>query len=98
VASVVSTEMSIRRHLPRWLLAAGNASYATYLTHGFVIPAVFILCARSISLDWVGLGLMITLSLVISAIVGQVTHLVVEQPLLLRLRTRRPISTLPAPG
>lgn len=98
VASVVSTEMSIRRHLPRWLLAAGNASYATYLTHGFVVPVVFILCSRSISLDWVGLTATIILSLLISAGVGQITHYIIEQPLLLRLRTRRPVSTLPAPG
>lgn len=98
VAAVVATEATIRRHLPRWLLAAGNASYATYLTHGFVIPVVFVLCARSIAFDWVGLGAMIIVSLVISAIVGQVTHIVIEQPLMLRLRARRPVSTMPAPG
>jgi exopolysaccharide production protein ExoZ len=98
VGAVVSTEMSIRQHLPRWLLAAGNASYATYLTHGFVVPGVFILCFRSISLDWAGLGATIIVSLVVSAVVGHVTHLLVEQPVLLRLRTRRPISTLPAAG
>lgn len=98
VASVVSAEISIRRHLPRWLLAAGNASYATYLTHGFVVPAVFILCARSIPLDWAGLSATVIISLVASAAVGQITHHLIEQPLLLRLRTRRPISTLPAPG
>lgn len=98
VAAVVSTEMSLRSKLPRWLLAAGNASYATYLTHGFVIPAVFILCARSIRLDWAGLAATIILGLVVSAAAGQITHHIIEQPLLLRLRTRRPVSTLPAPG
>jgi exopolysaccharide production protein ExoZ len=98
VGAGVSTELSVRRRRPRWLLDAGNASYATYLTHGFVVPAVFVLCARSISLDWAGLGATIIVSLVMSAIVGQAAHLMIEQPLLLRLRTRRPISTLPAPG
>lgn len=98
VASAVSAEMAIRRHLPRWLLAAGNASYATYLTHGFVVPLVFILCARSISFDWAGFAASIILSLVVSALVGQLTHAVIEQPLLVRLRTRRPVSTIPAPG
>jgi exopolysaccharide production protein ExoZ len=97
VAATVSTELSLRRHLPRWLLAAGNASYATYLTHGFVIPVAFILC-RSIPVDWAGLAAMITISFVVSAMAGQVTHQLVEQPLLLRLRTRRPVSTMPAPG
>lgn len=98
VASVVSAEIAIRRHLPRWLLSAGNASYATYLTHGFVIPVVFVLCARSISFDWAGLGAIIIFGVVISAIVGHITHVAIEQPLLLRLRTRRPVSTMPAPG
>src|SRR3978361_1050625 len=98
VAAVVSIEMAIRQHLPRWLLEAGNASYATYLTHGFAVPAVFVLCARSVSLDRVGLGGMIICCLVASAVAGQITHIVVERPLLLRLRTRRPLSTVPAPG
>jgi exopolysaccharide production protein ExoZ len=96
VAAVVSIEMSIRRHLPGWLLAAGNASYATYLTHGFVIPAVFILCKRLIGLGWVGLGPMVILGLFCSAILGQIIHVLVEKPLLLHLRTRRPVSAMPA--
>ena len=98
VGAVVSTEMSIRRHLPSWLLAAGNASYATYLTHGFVIPAVFIVCAKWIRPDWVGMTATIIVGLAVSAVAGQLTHHMIEQPVLLRLRTRRPISTMPAPG
>jgi exopolysaccharide production protein ExoZ len=98
VAAIVSTEMSIRRHLPRWLLAAGNASYATYLTHGFVVPVVFVLCARTISVDWAGLAAITIISLVASAFAGQLTHQIIEQPLLVRLRTKRQISTIPASG
>jgi len=98
VAATVSIEMSIRHLLPRWLQAAGNASYATYLTHGFVVPVVFILCARSISLDWAGLTATIIITLMASAIVGQVTHHVIEQPLLVRLRSKPQTATVPAPG
>ena len=98
VAAVVSTELSIRRWLPPWLLAAGNASYATYLTHGFVVPAVFLLCSRSFPLDWSGLTETIIVGLVLSAILGQMTHQIIEKPLLLRLRTRRPTATISAPG
>ncbi len=98
VAAAVSIEMPIRQHLPKWLLLAGNASYATYLTHGFVIPTIFLLCARSLPLDWVGFAATVILGLVVSAAAGQLTYRFIEQPLLLRLRTRRPMSTLPASG
>jgi peptidoglycan/LPS O-acetylase OafA/YrhL len=95
VAATVATEMPLRRVMPGWLLAAGNASYATYLTHGFVVPAVFIIVTRLLP---GGMAAMIALTLLASAAAGQVTHALIEQPLLLRLRTRRPVSTLPAPG
>ncbi len=98
VAAVVSTEMALRNRLPRWLLAAGNASYATYLTHGFVIPVVFIFCTRSIHLDWAGLTATIIVGLVASAVVGHFTHHIIEQPLLLSLRTRRIVLLPPTPG
>jgi exopolysaccharide production protein ExoZ len=98
VAAVVSSELAIRKHLPRWLLAAGNASYATYLTHGFAVPVVFILCVRVGPRDWIGLSVMIIFCLIASAIAGQITHLIIEQPLLLRLRSGRPASTIPATG
>jgi peptidoglycan/LPS O-acetylase OafA/YrhL len=98
VACAVACESPLRRVIPRWLRSAGDASYATYLTHGFVVPAAFIICARSISVDWAGFPVMVILTLAGSAIAGQITHLLIEQPLLLRLRTRRPVSTITAPG
>ena len=84
--------------MPRWLLAADDASCAAYLAHGFVIPAVFVLCEQSIAFDWAGLGAVVIFSVVISAVAGQFTHIAIEQPLLLHPRTRRPVSTMPAPG
>ena len=98
VAAVVAAEMSLRRCLPRWLLAAGNASYATYLTHGFIVPAVFLVCSRSIPFDAANMSMMLILSLLASAAAGQFTHSLIEQPILLRMRTIMTVSTLPAPG
>ena len=94
VAAAVATELSLRPWLPRWLLAAGNASYATYLTHGFVIPAVYLLI-RPLPTNLVA---MVIVGLIVSAAAGHVTHRLIEQPLLFSLRTRRPVSTLPAAG
>jgi peptidoglycan/LPS O-acetylase OafA/YrhL len=98
VACAVACEIPLRRVIPGWLRSAGNASYATYLTHGLVVPAAFIVCSRSISVDWAGFAAMVILTLTGSAIAGQITHIVIEQPLLLRLRARRPVSTITAPG
>jgi peptidoglycan/LPS O-acetylase OafA/YrhL len=81
--------------MPPVLPAAGNA---TDLTHGLVVPAVFIVCARSIAFDPAGTAAVVIVSLFVSAIVVQLTYYDVEQPLLIRLRTGRPVSTLPAPG
>jgi exopolysaccharide production protein ExoZ len=98
VAAAVAAEVPLRRLMPRWLLAAGNASYATYLTHGFVVPAVYLVVGHLTGNDTIGLAAMIVLCLLLSGLGGQITHAVIEQPLLLRFRTRRPVATLPAPG
>ena len=95
---VITTLKIVCVRLPRWLLAGGHASYASYLTHGFVIPVVFILCALSIHLDWAGLGATIVVGLVASAVVGYITHHIIEQPLLLSLRTRRIVFIPSTPG
>ena len=84
--------------MPRWLPAAGNVSYETRLTHGFVIPAVFVLCAQSIAFDWAGVGAGVIFSVVTIAVVGQITHIAIARPLLIRPYTRRPVSMMPASG
>ena len=98
VAAVVSTETTLRRVMPRWLLAAGNASCATCLTPGLIVVAAFILSARSIAFDAAGLAATIILSLFFGGIVERIVHSCVEQIFPLRPRNRRPVSTLPAPG
>ena len=98
VAGAVLLEKQLAPVLPRWLLAAGDASYATYLTHGFVVPLVF-LVARHAGLQDMPL-LVVTLlgSLFVSALVGQATHVWVERPMTNRLRRRPPIPTVAVVG
>ena len=40
VHSLMALERDNRRHLPRWLVAVGNASYSIYLSHILVLSAV----------------------------------------------------------
>jgi exopolysaccharide production protein ExoZ len=91
VASAVALEPLLRPALPRWLLAAGDASYAIYLTHGFVVPLVFLIAMRAgLSADAL-LGVTMAASLLVSLLVGQITHIWVEQPMLHWFR-RRPAA------
>jgi exopolysaccharide production protein ExoZ len=92
VAGAVALEQRIRPVLAGWLLAAGDASYAIYLTHGFVVPLVFALvtkiqvpAAPSLAITMIG-------GLLLSLWVGNVTHAHVERPMLNWLR-RRPVFT-----
>ncbi|HVY14996.1 MAG TPA: acyltransferase [Rhodopila sp.] len=98
VVAVVAAEAALRRVTPRWLLAAGNASYATYLTHGFVVPAVYLVIGHISNNNEAGLAAMIALSLLLSAAGGQITHVVLEQPVLAFLRHRRTAPAAMAPG
>jgi exopolysaccharide production protein ExoZ len=95
VATVVATEMRLRRIVPRWLLAAGNASYATYLTPGGG-QAARLLCARLMAPDWSGLLATAVVSLVTSALAGQLIHQIIEKPILLRLRFRQSAAAVKA--
>jgi len=85
VAAGVALEPLLRKRLQGWPLQLGDASYAIYLVHGFVLPPLGMLMSR------LGLteGLWPAITLVIccgaSAIVGVCTHRWVEHPVTLRL-------------
>jgi exopolysaccharide production protein ExoZ len=89
VLGAVALEPWLAPRLPRWLLASGDASYSVYLTHGFAIPVVFLLARRA------GLApaplLIVTLvgGLLVSALLGQATHIVLERPAMAWFRRRR---------
>lgn len=93
VGSVVAAERPLRRILPRWLLAAGNASYATYLMPNGD-QAGYYLAAWLMPANWSGLAVTIVAGLAICASAGQFVHEVIEKPLLRRLRRERPTQRL----
>ncbi len=89
VLGAVALEGRLAPRLPRWLLASGDASYAVYLTHGFVVPLVFLFVRRIGMAPTVSLATTLVASLLISALVGQATHVVLERPMMLWFRQRR---------
>ncbi|MDR3538262.1 MAG: acyltransferase family protein, partial [Acetobacteraceae bacterium] len=91
-AAIVMGSVGLERHLapwlPRWLLAAGDASYAIYLTHGFVVPIVFLAVRHAELSPVISLVTILLGSLLFSALVGQVAHVVLERPMMLWFRRR----------
>jgi exopolysaccharide production protein ExoZ len=98
VAGAVALERTLAPRLPRWLLAAGNGSYSTYLTHGFVVPLVFLLGVRAGLGGGSLLAATMVASLLASALVGQATHVCIERPLLHWLRRRPAVPTVAVAG
>ncbi len=66
----------------------GNASYAIYLTHGFVLPFVGILFSKMIFNNIFGEIIIILLCLIISVVTGIITHVWVEKPLAIYIKQR----------
>ena len=100
VWGAIALEEFVGQRLPRWTLELGNASYAVYLIHPFVV-----------SLTWVGLlrinlrgpgswTLMIISALLLSTLGGEMVHRLIELPLLNWLRGKRVrgVSVLPVPS
>ncbi|MGE0223157.1 MAG: acyltransferase family protein [Acetobacteraceae bacterium] len=86
VTGAVAMEQVAGGLLPRWLLEAGDASYATYLTHGFVVPAVYLVVARLPLSAPLALAATIVGGLLVSGLVGRTVYRAVERPILQLLR------------
>jgi peptidoglycan/LPS O-acetylase OafA/YrhL len=95
----VLLEAWLGRWIPAALVLIGEASYALYLTHGFVLPLVGAALATT-TLAGRTLGLiLIAASLAASVALAIPVHLFIEKPVTERLRrlAARPASTAPAP-
>ena len=98
VTGAVGLEDVYGRRLPKWLLEVGNASYAIYLVHLFVVGAVWVVLLRLRQSGYLALVEMIVVSLVLSSVVGEVVHRLIELPLIRLFRHKRVpgVNTLPA--
>lgn len=79
-------ERWLDRFLPRFLVSIGEASYSLYLTHGFVLPVVGVVLARSgLSGNLLGVVLIVS-CIVLSTLVALVVYRFVEAPITAKLR------------
>lgn len=86
VASVVALESRLRPYAEGFPSLLGDASYAIYLTHGFIITFVSIVLARMHCYGVLALLAGFTGCIALAIVAGIATHRLVEQMLVPRLR------------
>ena len=103
LAGAVAAEPWLGKLLPRWLLTVGDASYATYLVHPFVVPVLARGAAHAPA--WLTLPALLVASLGVSAAAGLALNRFVDQPIQcwlsaasgFRLRSAEPVAQLVQP-
>lgn len=100
VLGTVALEPLLAAKLPKWFFAAGNASYAVYLAHTFVVPVVGMAVSRMPIGQIPALALILLLGMSLSLLTGDLVHRWVELPALRWLKriTVARVSTLPGVG
>jgi peptidoglycan/LPS O-acetylase OafA/YrhL len=98
VLGTVGLESIFAVRLPRWVVVAGNASYAVYLVQTFVLPVVGIIAARMSLQGEPALAFIIAMGMSLSFLAGDLVHRFIELPILAKLkRLNVPgVSTVPA--
>ena len=91
VACVVSLEEWLRDRLPKLLLQLGDASYAIYLSHGFVLAALPLMLCRLGSFGK-SPAILLAAGLAASAVAGWFVHVGVEKPILAAFRRSREVK------
>jgi peptidoglycan/LPS O-acetylase OafA/YrhL/glycosyltransferase involved in cell wall biosynthesis len=97
VGSAVSLEHALAPRLPRAMLALGDASYAIYLTHGFVLAGLAA-ALRAGPAVCRGTAVVLPLALAGSAAFGWMVHVQVERRLLKAWGSGRPRVVLVLAG
>jgi peptidoglycan/LPS O-acetylase OafA/YrhL len=93
VLGAVALEDWLGRRLPRWLLGAGDASYAMYLSHTFVLWYVAELLNALHVTGTTALAGAIVLGLAVSYATATVVHRYIEKPLM-RLFASKPVPAV----
>ena len=97
VAGLLSLEHRWGRHVPRWALRLGDASYSIYLVHTFVLPAVGLLLVH-LRHSWrYEVTTLIAVSVVLSSLAGVLAYEGIERPINRWFKGRRK-TAVPATG
>jgi peptidoglycan/LPS O-acetylase OafA/YrhL len=89
VTGAVGLEEALGHRLPKWLLVAGDASYALYLTHNFLLPHLGDALNYLHVTGTPGLVAAIVLGLAISFPAAVLVHWFIERPLMKLFKKRR---------
>jgi peptidoglycan/LPS O-acetylase OafA/YrhL len=89
VTGAVGLEDAIGHRLPRWVLEAGDASYALYLTHNFLLPHLGDALNALHLHGKPALAAAIVLGLAITFPVAVLVHRFIEKPLMNLFKKRR---------
>jgi exopolysaccharide production protein ExoZ len=81
IMACVAGERSLGRMTPRFMIRIGEASYSLYLTHGFILPIVGTVLAKTHLRGGTLGGLLVASSLIISTIAALIIYRFVEKPI-----------------
>lgn len=74
--------------IAKWLVEIGDASYATYLSHLYVVEGLRKIVFARINPDWMYTPIGVALSLSAALVVGQIIYYMLDRPLSSVLRRR----------
>jgi len=98
VGSVIQLEGVLGKCIPKWMIKQGDASYALYLFHPFLVPLVGVALAKLHLKGAFVPSLGVALCLVLSPIMAVIIHTMLGRPLtdFLRKRSKSAPVALPA--
>ncbi len=79
--SLESMVSELPREMTLWLVEVGNASYATYLSHLYVVEGLRKIVFMRLNPDWMYTPMGVALSLAAALFVGQILYYVIDRPL-----------------
>lgn len=89
VFGAVGLEGIFANALPKWLVSAGNASYAIYLVQTFVLPPIGIAVSKLGLHGRFALAVIVVSGLIFAAISGEIAHRFIELPILDFLKNKK---------